>query len=131
MIKFKRLDHVQICIPKGQEDEARHFYSDIIGLTEIPKPEQLIPNGGLWYRIADIQLHIGTEDQISTSKRHPAFEVEDLDTIKEYLTGQKVKIKEEIQIPGQRRFSFIDPFDNRIELLEKENPEVKYTTGTN
>ncbi|WP_294215164.1 VOC family protein [uncultured Chryseobacterium sp.] len=131
MIKFKRLDHVQICIPKGQEDEARHFYSDIIGLTEIPKPEQLIPNGGLWYRIADIQLHIGTEDQISTSKRHPAFEVEDLDTVKEYLTGQKVKIKEEIQIPGQRRFSFIDPFDNRIELLEKENPEVKYTTGTN
>ncbi|WP_294205485.1 VOC family protein [uncultured Chryseobacterium sp.] len=131
MIKFKRLDHVQICIPKGQEDEARHFYSDIIGLTEIPKPEQLIPNGGLWYRIADIQLHIGTEDQIIASKRHPAFEVEDLDTIKEYLTGQKVKIKEEIQIPGQRRFSFIDPFDNRIELLEKENPEVKYTTGTN
>lgn len=131
MIKFKRLDHVQICIPKGQEDEARHFYSDIIGLTEIPKPEQLIPNGGLWYRIADIQLHIGTEDQISTSKRHPAFEVEDLDTVKEYLTGQKVKIKEEIQIPGQRRFSFIDPFDNRIELLEKGNPEVKYTTGTN
>jgi len=125
MIKFKRLDHVQICIPKGQEDLARHFYSDVIGLTEIPKPEQLIPNGGLWYRIADIQLHIGTEDHISTSKKHPAFEVEHLDTIKEYLIGQKVKIKEEIQIPGQRRFSFIDPFDNRIELLEKENPEEK------
>jgi len=51
--------------------------------------------------------------------------VEHLDTIKEYLIGQKVKIKEEIQIPGQRRFSFIDPFDNRIELLEKENPERK------
>lgn len=125
MIKFKRLDHVQICIPKGQEDQARHFYTNIIGLTEIPKPEQLIPNGGLWYRIADIQLHIGTEDHISTSKRHPAFEVEHLDTIKKYLIGQNVKIKEEIQIPGQQRFSFIDPFDNRIELLEKENPEEK------
>ncbi|MDR6513849.1 hypothetical protein [Chryseobacterium camelliae] len=51
--------------------------------------------------------------------------MEHLDTIKKYLIGQNVKIKEEIQIPGQQRFSFIDPFDNRIELLEKENPERK------
>ncbi|MDQ1096608.1 MULTISPECIES: VOC family protein [Chryseobacterium] len=123
MIKFKRLDHVQICIPTGQEDKARRFYTDIIGLTEIPKPEALIANGGLWYRIADIQLHIGTEDNISKSKRHPAFEVENLEAIKKYLITHNVNIKEEIRIPGQQRFSFMDPFDNRIELLEKEKPE--------
>ncbi|HVA98848.1 MAG TPA: glyoxalase, partial [Bacteroidia bacterium] len=54
MIHFKRLDHIQICIPKGKENEARQFYTDIIGLTEIPKPEALIANGGLWYQLADI-----------------------------------------------------------------------------
>ena len=119
MIDFKRLDHVQICIPPGREDEARQFYSKIIGLTEIRKPEALIPNGGLWYQVADIQLHIGIELSTVKSKRHPAFEISNLDEVKGYLIRNGVIVKDEIQIPGQRRFSFVDPFDNRIEFLEK------------
>jgi catechol 2,3-dioxygenase-like lactoylglutathione lyase family enzyme len=119
MIKFKRIDHVQICIPSGKETEARRFYTDIIGLTEIPKPEALIPNGGLWYQVADIQLHLGTEDEINKSKRHPAFEVTDLQAAEQHLVKHGVKIKEETQIPGQHRFSFVDPFGNRVELLQK------------
>jgi catechol 2,3-dioxygenase-like lactoylglutathione lyase family enzyme len=119
MINFKRLDHVQICIPKGKENEARHFYTGIIGLTEIPKPEALIPNGGLWYEVADIQFHIGTENEINKSKRHPAFEISNLEHARQHLIQHGVILKEEIQIPGQKRFSFIDPFGNRIELLQK------------
>ncbi len=119
MIKFKRLDHIQICIPTGKENEARQFYAEVIGLTEIPKPQELIPNGGLWYQIADIQLHIGTEDEINKSKRHPAFEVTDIQAARTHLENHGIKIKEEKQVPGQIRFSFIDPFDNRIELLQK------------
>jgi len=119
MINFKRLDHIQICIPKGKENEARYFYTDIIGLTEIPKPESLIANGGLWYKIADIQLHIGTENEMNNSKRHPAFEVSNLEDARNYLIGNEVTLKDEIQIPGQKRFSFFDPFGNRIELLQK------------
>ena len=119
MITFKRLDHVQICIPTDCENEARRFYSDIIGLTEIPKPQALLPNGGLWYVVADIQLHIGTESSTGISKRHPAFEVADLDSARRHMELHGIVIKEEIPIPGQRRFSFYDPFDNRIELLEK------------
>lgn len=119
MIHFKRLDHVQICIPTGKEEEARKFYTNIIGLTEIPKPEALLVNGGLWYQVADIQLHIGTETITGRSKRHPAFEISNLDEARQHLLSKGVMIKEEIQIPGQKRFSFIDPFDNRIELFRK------------
>lgn len=119
MIKFERIDHVQICIPKQKESEARQFYTDIIGLTEISKPEALISNGGLWYEMADIQFHIGTENEINKSNRHPAFEVTDLPTAQQYLEKNGVKIKEETQIPGQLRLSFIDPFGKRIELLQK------------
>jgi catechol 2,3-dioxygenase-like lactoylglutathione lyase family enzyme len=119
MIHFKRIDHIQICIPAGKENEARHFYSNIIGFTEIVKPEPLIPNGGLWYQAADIQFHIGTENEANTSKRHPAFEVSDLDEAKQHLTRHGVILQDEIQIPGQIRFSFFDPFNNRIELLQK------------
>ena len=119
MIDFKRLNHIQICIPKGKEAEARMFYTNTIGLKEIPKPEALIPNGGLWYQIADIQLHIGTENEINKSKRHPAFEVGNLQTAREHLEMHMIPIKEETPIPGQKRLSFTDPFGNRIELLEK------------
>lgn len=118
MINFKKLDHIQICIPTGKENEARHFYTDVVGLKEIPKPQELIPNGGLWYQLADIQLHIGTEDEINKSKRHPAFEVTNLEEARQHLKEHGVRIKEETQIPGCARFSFVDPFDNRIELLQ-------------
>ena len=121
IIDFKRLDHVQLCIPVGKENEARKLYTDIIGLVEIAKPKELMKNGGLWYQIADIQLHIGTENEINKSKRHPAFEVNDLKSARIALEANDISIKEEIQIPGQNRFSFMDPFGNRIEFLEKHN----------
>lgn len=123
MINFTRLNHLQICIPVGKEKEARKFYTDIIGLVEISKPKELIPNGGLWYQVADIQFHIGTENEINKSKRHPAFEVENLIEAREILERNNIKIKEEIQIPGQDRFSFFDPFGNRIELLKNLSKE--------
>jgi len=46
MIEIKRLDHIQLCIPVGMENEARHFYAEILGLQEIAKPKELIDNAG-------------------------------------------------------------------------------------
>jgi catechol 2,3-dioxygenase-like lactoylglutathione lyase family enzyme len=119
MMVFKRLDHIQICIPVGKENEARFFYTEILGMTEIPKPKELKHNGGLWYQVADIQFHIGTENELNKSKRHPAFEIGNVEEARRYLIRHGVTVKDEIQIPGQTRFSFIDPFGNRIELLQK------------
>jgi catechol 2,3-dioxygenase-like lactoylglutathione lyase family enzyme len=118
-IKIKNLDHIQICIPIGAEESARKFYTQILHLKEIEKPEALKPKGGLWYKIADIQLHIGVENEINFSKRHTAFEVENLNEVKKYLQEKGIEIKDETLIPGLRRFSFRDPFKNRIEFLEK------------
>ncbi|HUQ31001.1 MAG TPA: VOC family protein [Pyrinomonadaceae bacterium] len=118
-VRIKRLDHVQICIPVGEEERAREFYTRVLGLEEIEKPEALKPNGGLWFKVADIQLHIGVEEGRSKSKRHPAFEVEGLEEIRLHLQENRVRIKEETPVPGLNRFSFLDPFDNRIELMEK------------
>ncbi len=117
-IQFERLHHIQVCIPIGEEEKARHFYTNVLGLKEIEKPEALKVNGGLWYEVAGIELHIGTETHTEQSKRHPAFEITNLHQVKEYLLQQGVSIKEETQIPGMQRFSFFDPFNNRIELLE-------------
>ena len=115
---FKRLNHVQICIPPGAETAAREFYGRLLGLTEIEKPAVLRANGGLWFQIADIQLHIGVEANQSKSKRHPAFEVEGVEAIRSYLEANRVRTRDEPALAGIKRFSFFDPFDNRIELLE-------------
>jgi catechol 2,3-dioxygenase-like lactoylglutathione lyase family enzyme len=118
MITIKKLDHIQICIPFGKEDEARKFYTDILNFKEIPKPKELLKNGGLWYEVNEIQFHIGCENELNNSKRHPAFEVENLKLTREYLIKHNVKIKEDDKIPNNERFSFFDPFNNRIEFLE-------------
>jgi catechol 2,3-dioxygenase-like lactoylglutathione lyase family enzyme len=35
---FDRLHHMQLTIPLGQEQVARSFYVDTLGMTEIDKP---------------------------------------------------------------------------------------------
>ena len=60
-IRVKRLDHVQVCIPPGEEARARDFYGRVLGFSEIEKPAALKERGGLWFEVADIQLHIGVE----------------------------------------------------------------------
>lgn len=118
-IKFNRLDHVQVCIPRGAETQAREFYGGLLGLEEIEKPEAVRKNGGMWYSVADVQLHVGVEDSVAPSKRHPAFEVENVEGVRVFLEQSGVRTKDEESIPGMLRFSFFDPFGNRIELLEK------------
>lgn len=120
MITFKRLDHVQLCFAPGQLEEARKFYSKVLGLKQISRPEEFSGSQGIWFQIADVQLHLGCEPHAGTSNRHPAFEVTDLVTTRQYLEQNGVAIIDELQVPGQQRFSFIDPFDNRIELLQWE-----------
>jgi ubiquinone/menaquinone biosynthesis C-methylase UbiE/catechol 2,3-dioxygenase-like lactoylglutathione lyase family enzyme len=120
MLRLKRLDHVQMCIPVGEEENARTFYGETLGLAEIPKPESLIDNGGLWFQAGDVQLHIGVEALSSEkSKQHPAFEVENIAEARQTLEVKGIKIQEEKPIPHVARFSFVDPFGNRIEFLER------------
>jgi len=122
-IKFNRLNHIQLCIPKNKEAEARKFYCELLGLQEIEKPEYLRKNGGFWLQIADIELHIGAEDVINKSKRHPAFEIEKINAAKAFLLENSIKVKTDKSLPLFNRFSFYDPFNNRIELLEHKTKE--------
>ncbi|HEY9401853.1 MAG TPA: VOC family protein [Pyrinomonadaceae bacterium] len=128
-INFRRLDHVQLCIPPEAEGRARGFYGELLGLREIEKPEPLRARGGLWFEIADVQLHVGVESVQGKSKRHPAFEVENIEAVRSYLEQNGVPTRDEISLAGITRFSFFDPFDNRIELLEKTNGNAQATTG--
>ncbi|TLV02669.1 VOC family protein [Dyadobacter luticola] len=117
-IEFKRLDHIMLCIPEGTEDEARKFYGDILGLPELTDMGYPLPNGAIWFQMGDIQLHIRAEKTHDISARHPAFEVHNLENARAILQNHGIAISNESKIPDRNRFSFRDPFGNRIEFIE-------------
>jgi catechol 2,3-dioxygenase-like lactoylglutathione lyase family enzyme len=117
MIAFKRIDHIHICVPQERLEEARLFYTEIIGLPLIYRPD-VFAKPGYWLAVAGIELHIGVEPSLPRTSRHSAFEVHDVKAARAYLIGKNVEIIPETVIPGRERFAFIDPFGNRMELLE-------------
>jgi catechol 2,3-dioxygenase-like lactoylglutathione lyase family enzyme len=52
------LDHVQLAAPPGCEREARRFYGDLLGLSELEKPAGLGAGGGVWFRAGRQELHV-------------------------------------------------------------------------
>lgn len=121
-MRIERINHVQISIPVGSEDEVRRFYCGLLSLEETPKPASLQGRGGLWLLVGPQQIHFGTEEVAdrAASKRHVAFEVEDLDAARRDLENAGIKILEGIPIPDYDRFEFRDPFGNRIELMQRK-----------
>ncbi len=115
MISFKRLDHLLIHVPIGKLEEAREFYSDTLELSFIPGEK---PFDALWFKIADIELHIVEEVPSGESRRHPAFEVTDLKTTKEFLESKGIKLSYSSKLDDRDRLFFRDPFGNRFELIE-------------
>lgn len=116
---FKRIDHIQLAAPRGSEDEARRFFGEILGLKEIEKPEVLKKRGGVWFGAGNCYVHIGVEESFSPAKKaHPAFEVENVDALKQHLLDYDIPVIEDNNLPGANRFYVNDPFGNRIEILE-------------
>ncbi len=117
------IDHVQIAAPAGCEPVARQFFGELLGLTEIEKPEPLRGRGGVWFSVGAQQLHIGVEDAFAPARKaHPALRVESvrLDEIAERLAGAGCMVRWDDALSGMRRFYCEDPWGNRIELLASE-----------
>jgi catechol 2,3-dioxygenase-like lactoylglutathione lyase family enzyme len=114
------LDHVQVAIPSGSEDEARAFYGALLGMTEVVKPAALAVRGGCWFTAGSAVLHLGVAEPFSPARKaHPAFLVTELDALFESLTGTGHEcVRADGEIPGVRRFHAFDPFGNRIEFQQ-------------
>jgi catechol 2,3-dioxygenase-like lactoylglutathione lyase family enzyme/predicted O-methyltransferase YrrM len=118
------IDHVQLAIPAGGEDQARAFYRDLLGLTETPKPAALMARGGLWLRVGAQGLHFGVETPFTPQRKgHPALLVDDLAALRQRLTAAGIVIHEDTPIPGVKRLFIFDPFGNRLEFVAPLAPE--------
>jgi catechol 2,3-dioxygenase-like lactoylglutathione lyase family enzyme len=119
MIEIVGIDHVQLSMPPGGEDEARRFYREILGLREIAKPPELDGRGGCWFAGSDAAIHLAPEpDFRAHAKSHPALVVRDLAATRIALITAGVSIIEDDAHLPVRRCYIHDTFGNRIELVD-------------
>lgn len=113
-----RLDHIQLAMPRGEEERARAFFRDILGMAEEEKPEPLAARGGCWFRSAGVIVHLGVEKEfIPQRKAHPAFCVGAIDRLADRLSQAGHPVDWDDALPDRRRLYTADPFGNRIELI--------------
>ncbi|HTU34611.1 MAG TPA: VOC family protein [Candidatus Acidoferrum sp.] len=118
-MRITGIDHVQLAAPEGCEPEARRFFGELLGFEELKKPEPLRFRGGCWFRVGDRQLHIGVEAPVRpATKAHPAFSVEDIETLFAELQRHGVRCAWDEALGGTRRFYASDPWGNRLEFTD-------------
>ncbi len=116
------INHILLAITPDGEAAARWFYGEVLGLTEIPKPQVLAGRGGLWFECGPLQIHLGVETDFQASKKaHPALLVTSLAWFLARLQAANCIIEQDRQLPGFERAFTIDPFGNRIELMQPIN----------
>jgi catechol 2,3-dioxygenase-like lactoylglutathione lyase family enzyme len=115
---FTAIDHVQLAMPRGEEEKARAFYRDLLGMKETPKLAQLARRGGCWFESGGVQLHLGVENDFRPAKKaHPALRCGDYYALIQRLRDAGIEMNEPDDMPGVKRCHISDPFGNRIELV--------------
>lgn len=114
-----RIDHVQLAMPAGREDDARRFYRDLLGIPEKEKPPALAARGGAWFERDDLKVHLGADKEfVPARKAHAAFIVSGLAALVASLKSAGVSVRDDEPLDGHLRVYVDDPFGNRLELLE-------------
>ena len=112
------IDHIQLAMPLGREQEAREFYCGVLGIPEIAKPDDLAKRGGAWFENGSVKIHLGVDPEFRPARKaHPALLVRELRALVQRLRGAGVTVVEE-DLPGYDRVYVFDPFGNRLELME-------------
>ncbi|MEM6284210.1 MAG: VOC family protein [Chloroflexota bacterium] len=103
-MEIKTLAHMGLVVK--DIEKTRWFYGTVLGMEEVPRPEQFRFRGA-WFQSGDSQLHMilaedtvaptGFEDAGNAVKTglatHIAFEVPDLDAVVTRLKAHDVEIK--------------------------------------
>jgi catechol 2,3-dioxygenase-like lactoylglutathione lyase family enzyme len=119
-MRIEAIDHIQLAMPAGQEDVARKFYSDLLGIPEIPKPPHLARRGGVWFERDGVKIHLGIDPDFRPAKKaHPGLLVGDLQALLKQLKAAGVDSVEAEPLPGFDHVYVDDPFGNRIELMQR------------
>lgn len=120
-VELVALHHVQLAMPRGEEEAARSFYGGVLGMTELEKPPVLAARGGCWFRRGGLELHLGVEDPFAPAKKaHPGLLVDGLHGLAVAIERAGRAVTWDAAFPGYARFYADDPFGNRLEFLEPD-----------
>jgi predicted enzyme related to lactoylglutathione lyase len=114
------LHHVNVTVSPELEAETKHFYGDVVGLQQVPKPATARQTGA-WYQIGESQLHLSVEDEERgpLSSRHICFHVSDLAEAEKKFRDAGVEIITDARsIAGTLRFYVRDPAGNQLEIVQ-------------
>lgn len=126
-----RISHVALLIT--DLEQARHFYGNILGLSELKRPPFFIK--GLWYDLGDLELHLMLYEQAEKPQVHPLNETVQahfalsipefqLNTILEKLKAAGIAlIAEPVRSPAGILQVFFYDFDKNMIELNNE-PEI-------
>ncbi|MFD9303275.1 VOC family protein [Streptomyces sp. NPDC060048] len=118
------VDHVQLAAPPGSEGRLRAYYTDVLGMTEIPKPPVLAARGGCWFAAGPVRLHLGVEEDFRPARKaHPGLRVTAIEDYANRLRERGAEVVWDDNLPGHRRFYSEDPVGNRIEFSQERRPD--------
>ncbi|BCB04181.1 VOC family protein [Bacillus sp. KH172YL63] len=122
MITYHSLHHVSLTVTNLER--AKAFYSDVLCLKEIDRPDFGFP--GAWYEIGEQQLHlivdpssqtIRKDKHLSSREGHFALRVESYDKALEWLKDKGVEVLDKPQSKsGFMQIFCADPDGNLVEL---------------
>jgi glyoxylase I family protein len=122
-LQFEQIHHGSLVV--ADLERAARFYTQVLGLREIPTPATFVPAGlrVRWFQLGTQQLHViqGTEPN-PPSARHLALQVADAAAARDHLRAGGLELQEAVAIPGADRFFVTDPDGNLLEIIEWQTP---------
>ena len=121
-MRVTRVHHVSVNCHDAPLDDMVAFYSDLLGLEAVPRPE--IPGvSGHWKHVGDSQVHLvgapprGTP--IDSTGNHYCLAVDDLDAAITELEANGIEYKRGSQGESVVQIWINDPAGNTIELQQE------------
>lgn len=120
MFPITSLHHLSFRVP--DVDSAKRFWGDLLGFTEIERPNLGLP--GAWLRGFGVEVHLlappgrnagDGAGRLNPTRNHVAFQVDDLDAVRAKLAAAGIEVLE--GSVGIRQIFVLDPGSNVVEFI--------------
>ncbi len=113
-MNLQGIHHVSINVK--DVDAAKEFYTEVLGLDLLPRPDLGFP--GAWLRAGSQEVHLlGIDSTAPPKEQHFAFAVASLDTVRENLESADIQCSKVMKIDGVCLQAFAhDPSGNMLEF---------------